>query len=836
MAGSSTDSHSLVNFDEYNGKLQASALKATRNAVSLPNDLGFYRTMDRGIAEEVDTCSSRVLALANRLLDLVATGDSSRVNKAKGKMALEHDDIVDTFRSSVVDAMDQLMERADTCLDEFRGLTKPPAIAVNPEPKKQKAAKKPTASSGRLDPVIQHASHLPKPQLKFRRKVNNDDALPWRPTLRHKYNAQVPLGYDLKSSNEGDVDSSPHPYRHEIKNISYPSHMFVYAEPIPPKSFEETPFKWVETLEELAAMLDELRQAKEIAIDLEYHSYRSFTGFVCLMQISTRKRDWVVDTLVLRDELEDLNEVFTDPAIVKVFHGADSDIVWLQQDFNLYIVNLFDTYHASKILDFPRHALATLMEMYCDFTPDKRYQLADWRIRPLPEAMLNYARSDTHFLLFIYDNLRNALIDCAQSRAASRAQSPAEPQAGTSTGVDPSHALVREVLSRSQDTALRVYEQETYDAETGSGPSGWDTLARKWNKAALMAGERDSARRRIYRAVHAWREHVAREEDESTRYVVPNHQLFVLAEQAPRDMASLLSLFQHAPAIIRRRAKELLDTIHEASKEDVVPPEATTSQPSVVETVEVVMTAVEEVKENTVQFSQGTHDVRLWPTGGRKINVSSSLFGANLGNINTAKSGKRTLFISERSSLFSDSTPSQPVVNVQAQRVRDVVARIHGGLSIAPAMPSLPAASASIAAEESGNMEVVPETITEQVEIPFVPANERQDKRAAVVETVADTIVVVGQPQRKKRKREKKAADVSNVQRESEQPAADAEFDYSTVSNILDEGSDHEPAGPVGGPRKRKQKGQGHVDHGGFRAPPKAPSEVRRGNQSRTFR
>ena len=65
-------------------------------------------------------------------------------------------------------------------------------------------------------------------------------------------------------------------------------------------------------------MLDELRGAKEIAIDLEYHSYRSFAGFVCLMQVSTRTSDWVVDTLALREELEDLNEVFTDPNIVKV--------------------------------------------------------------------------------------------------------------------------------------------------------------------------------------------------------------------------------------------------------------------------------------------------------------------------------------------------------------------------------------------------------------------------------------------------------------------------------------------------------------------------------------
>src|SRR5262245_60673660 len=35
----------------------------------------------------------------------------------------------------------------------------------------------------------------------------------------------------------------------------------------------------------------------------------------------------------------------------------------------------------NHMLDFPRHGLVNLLEMYCDFTPDKRYQLADWRIR-----------------------------------------------------------------------------------------------------------------------------------------------------------------------------------------------------------------------------------------------------------------------------------------------------------------------------------------------------------------------------------------------------------------------------------------------------------------------
>lgn len=65
-------------------------------------------------------------------------------------------------------------------------------------------------------------------------------------------------------------------------------------------------------------MLGKLQRVKEIAVDLEHHRHRSFNGFVCLMQISTRHEDFIVDTLILRDELEELNEVFTDPDVVKV--------------------------------------------------------------------------------------------------------------------------------------------------------------------------------------------------------------------------------------------------------------------------------------------------------------------------------------------------------------------------------------------------------------------------------------------------------------------------------------------------------------------------------------
>lgn len=66
-------------------------------------------------------------------------------------------------------------------------------------------------------------------------------------------------------------------------------------------------------------MLAELKQAKEIAIDTEHHDFRTYNGLLSLMQISTRDKDWIVDTLQpWRHKLEVLNEVFADPSIIKV--------------------------------------------------------------------------------------------------------------------------------------------------------------------------------------------------------------------------------------------------------------------------------------------------------------------------------------------------------------------------------------------------------------------------------------------------------------------------------------------------------------------------------------
>lgn len=72
----------------------------------------------------------------------------------------------------------------------------------------------------------------------------------------------------------------------------------------------------------------------------------------------------------------------------EVFHGAHMDIVWLQRDLGLYIVGLWDTFAASDVLNFPARSLAYLLKRFVNFEADKKYQMADWRIR--------YVRPETY--------------------------------------------------------------------------------------------------------------------------------------------------------------------------------------------------------------------------------------------------------------------------------------------------------------------------------------------------------------------------------------------------------------------------------------------------------
>ena len=178
------------------------------------------------------------------------------------------------------------------------------------------------------------------------------------------------------------------PYSYEISKLKPNRAEFDLKQPAEkPKSMHETPLKYIDKIEDLKWLKNYIgsenrSSIKEIGVDLEHHDMHSYYGFTCLIQISTRNHDFIIDSVELKSELHILNEIFTDPSLVKIFHGADSDILWLQRDFGIYVVNMFDTHKCCNVLAYEQTSLSHLLEKFFQIkTCKNKYRMADWRQR-----------------------------------------------------------------------------------------------------------------------------------------------------------------------------------------------------------------------------------------------------------------------------------------------------------------------------------------------------------------------------------------------------------------------------------------------------------------------
>ena len=153
--------------------------------------------------------------------------------------------------------------------------------------------------------------------------------------------------------------------------------------------------------------------------------------------------------------------------------------------------------------------------------------------------MFDYARSDTHFLLYIYDNMRNELID----------KSNTSQEEGD---------LIETVMDSSKEEALQRYERPFYDTKRGSGPMGW------YNMLCRTPALFDREQFAVFRAVHQWRDQIAREEDESVHVIMPKHVLYNIAREMPVDMPNLLGSSHPISRSFKNRKSEILAVIKKA--------------------------------------------------------------------------------------------------------------------------------------------------------------------------------------------------------------------------------------------------------------------------------
>lgn len=280
-------------------------------------------------------------------------------------------------------------------------------------------------------------------------------------------------------------------------------------------------YAYITTAEALEAAASTLQRASVVGVDTESDSLHSYQERVSLIQLSDGKFTAVVDPLLLRD-VQPLAPLLADPGIVKVFHGADYDVVGLKRDFGFAIVSIFDTCLAAQAASEPKYSLGDLIARHFGVVLEKKYQKAHWSKRPLSADMLAYAAKDTQFLPSLYEILHK--------EAEARGRLAQIEEEG-------------EWVSRREWTG-RAFIPDDYLRIKGSQPL-------------------PPAAQRVLRAVAVVRDGLAKRSNRPPFKIISGEDLLAMAVKQPTTPAELEKLFPSPTAPARREPDRWLDAIRQ---------------------------------------------------------------------------------------------------------------------------------------------------------------------------------------------------------------------------------------------------------------------------------
>ncbi len=277
---------------------------------------------------------------------------------------------------------------------------------------------------------------------------------------------------------------------------------------------------FIDTPEGLARAIDSWRGQPALAIDTESNSFFVYRERTCLVQVSTRDADWILDPLAV--DLRPLGEILADARIEKVLHAAEYDVISLRRDYQFGIRNLYDTLIASRAVGRRRVGLGSLLEDVLAMKLEKDEQRSDWGRRPLSADQIAYAYADTRYLLQLSD------------------------------------ALKQEVASKGPEVVEEVAVDCERMAAREGRPREVDPDAFEKHKSARKM---DPVARSILRALYDARETRARETDKPLFRVVSDETLGEIAVRKPRTRAELQHVPGVTPPIIGRHGDALMAAV-----------------------------------------------------------------------------------------------------------------------------------------------------------------------------------------------------------------------------------------------------------------------------------
>jgi len=153
--------------------------------------------------------------------------------------------------------------------------------------------------------------------------------------------------------------------------------------------------------------------------------------------------------------------------------------------------------------------------------------------------MIKYAREDVHYLLYIYDRMRQDLVTEAAQQGLESSQ------------------FLKSVLKKSCEICLQRYSKPKLKDE-----SYYNLVLR--NKLVLS-----TIKVKLLKNLLKWRFKYAAIEDENPNFVLPNPILFQLIEKQPKNTKELYANFKKIGPILRKYDNELIALLTNTSTEEL---------------------------------------------------------------------------------------------------------------------------------------------------------------------------------------------------------------------------------------------------------------------------
>lgn len=180
---------------------------------------------------------------------------------------------------------------------------------------------------------------------------------------------------------------------------------------MPRRSFRpaELPETFVADAAALAECVEHLRSVDLLGFDTEFVGEETFRPELCLVQISTAERLFVIDPYTC-GPVGEFWKLMHDPARTVIVHAGREEVRMCQFFSGRPPATIFDAQIATGLIGsaYPI-SYAGLVQEALGVRLNKSDTLTDWRRRPLSASQLRYAYDDVRYLIPAYERIQRKL-------------------------------------------------------------------------------------------------------------------------------------------------------------------------------------------------------------------------------------------------------------------------------------------------------------------------------------------------------------------------------------------------------------------------------------------